>query len=81
MKVVTVNTAALSAAAKKEALRAFLLANKVDVIVLQEVATPELNFAGYDELVNVGDQRRGTAILARERLVMTSPLLLPSGRV
>ena len=80
MKVVTVNIAAFSAAAKKEALRAFLVANKVDVVLLQEVAIPEFNFPGYDEVENVGEQRRGTAILARDRLGMTSPLLLPSGR-
>lgn len=48
--------------------------------MLQEVALPAFNLPGYDEAVNCGLHRRGTAILARESLKMSAPLLLPSGR-
>ena len=80
MKIVTVNIAAFVSAARREALRAFLADNQVDVALLQEVALPGFNLPGYDEVVNTGEQRRGTAVLARRELNMTPVVLLPSGR-
>ena len=76
----TINVCAITAAPKLDALRCFLHANKLDVVFLQEVAVPAFNFPGYSEVVNIGEQRRGTAILVRDQLAMSDPVLLPSGR-
>ena len=80
MKLVTLNVAAFVTAAKREALRAFLADNQVYIALLQEVALPAFNLPGYDEVVNTGEQRRGTAVLARRELSMTPVVLLASGR-
>lgn len=53
---------------------------RASVVLLQEVAVPAFNFKGFQEVVNAGEQRRGTAILVRNSLPMSAPVLLPCGR-
>ena len=80
LTAVTINLCAITAAAKLDALLSYLKSHKVDIAMLQEVAVPAFNFPGYQEVVNMGEKRRGTAILVRTSLPMDAPLLLPSGR-
>ncbi|KAJ1519020.1 hypothetical protein ONE63_011397 [Megalurothrips usitatus] len=77
-RIATINMAASSAPHKLAALAAFLDNNKIDVALLQEVAVPEFDLNGYSEVVNLGEHRRGTAILSRRHL--TTGTLLPCGR-
>ena len=76
----TINLCAITAAPKLDALLSYLKSHKVDIAMLQEVAVPAFNFPGYQEVVNMGEKRRGTAILVRTSLPVDAPLLLPSGR-
>lgn len=80
MNLLTVNLCAATAPAKLEALRALLEEKDVAVALLQEVAVPQLAVPGYKAMTNIGEARRGTAILAREDLDLTPLLALPSGR-
>lgn len=52
----------------------------VDIVLLQEVAVPAFNFYGYSEYVNIGPNRRGTALLWRSSLPLTDLATVPSGR-
>ncbi|KAE8737538.1 hypothetical protein FOCC_FOCC016998 [Frankliniella occidentalis] len=72
--------AAAVAPAKMEALRVLVAEKKADVVLLQEVAAPLFNFPGYTEVVNAGENKRGTAVLVKEELETTLLLALPSGR-
>ena len=80
LKIATVNLCAATAAPKLQALFDFIQTAKADIVFLQEVAIPVFNLRNFQEVVNIGEGRRGTAILVRDGLPMTSPLLLPSGR-
>ena len=78
--VATINISAITSAAKLDALYAFIQKIRASVVLLQEVAVPVFNFRGFQEVVNTGEQRRGTAILVRDNLPMSAPTLLPCGR-
>ena len=80
LNIVTLNVCAASSRVKLAALEEFLLKNKVDVAMLQEVAVSAFAFKQYAELMNPGTQRRGTAILVHSRHEMTSPVRLSCGR-
>ena len=78
--VISINICAITSAPKLDVLQTFLKSKKADVVFLQEVATPCFNFSGYQEIVNLGERRRGTAILLRTSLPLADALLLPCGR-
>jgi endonuclease/exonuclease/phosphatase family metal-dependent hydrolase len=80
MLVLTVNLCAASSAAKLAALRSFLLHTKVDIALLQEVSVASFGFPEFQEVVNIGEGRRGTAVLAKHHLALTSSSMLPCGR-
>ena len=62
-------------------LEVFLWTNDIDIAMLQEVTGPQLDsICRYTKHVNIGTERRGTAILARDGLILTDVRCLPSGR-
>ena len=62
-------------------LTAFIRAQDLDVILLQEVVTPDsIDVPGYSVYSNVGTNLRGTAIMARRNTHITHIEKLPSGR-
>jgi len=59
-------------------LEEFLGTNDTDIAMLQEVTGPQLDFIRrYTKHVNIETERRGTAILARDGLILTD---VTSGR-
>ena len=79
-KIITLNICTIVSNAKLSLLYSFLRLHDVDVALLQEIATPSFNFPGYEEAVNVGPRRRGTAILFKQGLPVSHVTRLPSGR-
>ena len=62
-------------------LEGFLRRQEIGVAFLQEVKHPHLNAINrYIAYTNEGTTSRGTAILARERIILTNVTRLPSGR-
>jgi exonuclease III len=62
-------------------LEAFVRLHELDILLLQE-ATHPLNVGSHSYTVcsNIGNNRRGTAILARDNIRITNISKLPSGR-
>ena len=62
-------------------LEYFLWTNDIDIAVLQEVTGPHLvSIRRYTKHANIGTERRGTAILTKDGLILTDVRCLPSGR-
>ena len=58
-----------------------LWTNDIDIALLQEVTGPQLDsIRRYTKHVNIGTDRRGTAILTKGGLILTDVRCLPSGR-
>jgi exonuclease III len=80
-KVATRNINALASQVKMATLEDFVRQHDIDFLVLQEVTQPKFdNLRGYTAQTNIGTNRRGTAILARENLPLTRTVSLRSGR-
>lgn len=80
LNIMSLNICTIQSQSNLSILLSFLLLHKVDIALLQEVATPNFNFAGFEETVNLGPRRRGTAILHRSGLQLSDVTQLPSGR-
>jgi exonuclease III len=62
-------------------LEEFLLRQEIDIAFLQEVTHPHLNTLNrYTAYINEGTTRPGTAILAKEGIILTNVTRLHSGR-
>jgi exonuclease III len=58
----------------------FVRQHKIDFLFLQEVRQPKFdNLRGYIAYTNIGTNKRGAAILAREHLPLSRTVSLPSG--
>jgi exonuclease III len=61
-------------------LEDFVRQHEIDFLFLQELTQPKLdNLRGYKAYTNIGTNRRGAAILARELHPLTQTVSLPSG--
>lgn len=80
ISIISLNVCTIQSQSNLSILLSFLKLHMVDVALLQEVATPAFNFPGYEELVNLGPRRRGTAILFRTGVQLSDVIQLPSGR-
>ena len=78
--VLSLNISGIQAAGSLAMLRSLLHREHVDIALLQEVSVPSFDFFGYDEYVNVGAGRRGTAILYKENIPLKGFTALPCGR-
>lgn len=78
--ILSLNLSVVTSPVNLEELRSLLNREYVDIVLLQEVAVPAFDFYGYSECVNLGPDRRGTALLWKSALPMTDLCSLPSGR-
>jgi hypothetical protein len=54
-------------------MECFLWRHDIDLALLQEVTSPQLDtIRRYAKYINVGTDRRGTAILAKDELTLTN---------
>lgn len=60
-------------------LRSYVNRGSFDVVFLQEVAVERFKFYGYEEIVNLNAQRRGTAVLYKEGMAVSGVVRLPDG--
>jgi exonuclease III len=80
-KVATLNINALASQVKMTMLEDFVHQHEIDFLFLQEVTQPKFDaLRGYTAYTNIGTNRRGTAILAREHLPLTRTVSRPSER-
>jgi len=62
-------------------LDALLRRQEIDILLVQEFTYQVLNdFQGYTTKYNIGANRRGTAIVARDGINLESIIISPSGR-
>jgi exonuclease III len=62
-------------------LEDLLWTQDIDIALLQEVTCPRLDVTRqYAQYINVGTGKRGTAILAKDGIILTDIRCLPSGR-
>lgn len=80
MKILSFNTSTATSLEKMAALHQLLREADADVVLLQEVRTPVIACPGYEEVVNIGTESRGTALLHRASLQPANVKLLPCGR-
>ena len=78
--IASINISALTSDTKLDMLRQFITRCQFDIVLLQEVAVTSFNFYGYKEVTNIGQTRRGTAILFKETIPLTSFRRTPCGR-
>jgi len=79
--VVTLNINGLSAGERMGMLNEFIRKQEIDIILLQEVTHTDFEMMrGYTANLNIGINKRGTAILTREQISLTNITRLPSGR-
>ena len=62
-------------------LDAFLRRQEIDILLVQEVTYHVLNdFQGYTTQYNIGANRWGTAIVARDEIHLENVTMIPTGR-
>jgi exonuclease III len=62
-------------------LEEFLRSQDIDIALLQEVTCQHLALSQrYTQYVNIGTEKRGTAILVKDGILLTDIKCLPSGR-
>ena len=79
----TLNINCIQEKNKQQLLKTFIWQNNIDILLLQEVNTQNLDFIGpqYDYVVNIGDRNLGTAIIYRAGLEAEQCEKHCSGRV
>jgi len=81
LTIATLNINGLTSPTHVSMLEAFVRLHELDIILLQEVTHPlNVGLYGYTVYYNIGTNRRGTAILARDTVHITNISKLPSGR-
>lgn len=79
--IVTINVCGITSDLKKNMLRNFICTQNYDIVLLQEVSFLKFDFiSGYDAIVNVGQNLRGTAVLIRNHIKYSNAKLLESSR-
>lgn len=80
VKILSFNLCAATSMEKMAALFELVREKDPDIVMLQEVRAPVINCPGFEEVVNIGTEARGTALLVRAPLKATDIRTLPSGR-
>jgi exonuclease III len=81
IKITTININAITARIRVGILTEYIRRHELDIVLIQEINTDLLNMPGYDTVYNVGTQTRGTAIMARNDIILTHISKVPTGRV
>ena len=80
-RIATININGMRNATRVAMLTEFIRAQDLDIILLQEVVTPDsLEMPGYTVYSNVGANLRGTAIMIRRNIPTYHIEKIPSGR-
>jgi len=80
-KLATININGITNRTRVGMLTEYIRRHDLDIIFLQEITDPELlTMPGYDVYYNIGSHRRGTAIVARNDIVLTNINKIPIGR-
>jgi len=80
-KIATMNINGIKATGRMRMLHEFIQRQELDIILLQEVTHHDFEIIqGYDAFLNVGTNRRGTGILARQQIPLSNITQIPSGR-
>jgi exonuclease III len=80
-KVASLNINGLTSQLRIAMLEDFLIKHEIDILFLQEVTQSHFdNLRGYTAYTNTGTTRRGTAVLARDHLILTDIVRIPTGR-
>jgi exonuclease III len=80
-RIATLNIKGISSLTRIRILEDFLVRQEIDLMFLQEVTHANINMVSqYTAQMNIGNDGRGTAILAKEVLILTNIQKIPSGR-
>lgn len=79
--ICTLNLCGITADNKLKMLRNFVFSKSIDILLLQEVALSDFSFLrGYNSIVNIDENKRGTAIAIRDSIPYTNVKILGSSR-
>ena len=79
--ICTINVNGIYSETKKAMLKDFAKFNEIDILLLQEVVFTDFSFMfGYQSIVNLDENNRGTAILLKEGFEIQNVIKLCSGR-
>jgi exonuclease III len=80
-KVATINMNGIAQHTCLRMMEDFLWKHDIDVALLQEVTSSQIDtIRRYTKYINIGTEQRGTAIIVKDRLILTQARRLPSGR-
>ena len=80
-KLMTLNINGITNRTRMGMLTEYIRRHDLDIVFLQGITDPELlTMRGYDRYYNIGSHRRGTAIVARNDIALTTINKIPSGR-
>ena len=80
-KLATININGITNRTRVGMLTEYIRRHDLDIVFLREITDPELlTMPGYDMYYNIGSHRCGTAIVARNDIVLTNINKIPSGR-
>jgi exonuclease III len=79
-KLATLNINEISTTTRIKMLEDFLHSNEIDLIRLQEVTNSINMIRNYSAHINIGSERRGTAILIKDCYTLTDINYMPTGR-
>jgi len=81
VKIAAININGITAPLRISMLTEFIRLHELDILLVQAVTHPEtLNVRGYATHFNIGTSMRGMAILARNEIILTNIIKVPSGR-
>lgn len=80
IKIITLNISGIQYEANLGVLRSFINFVGADIVLLQEVSVNRIQCPGYEEEVNPGTKKRGTAILWKTNLPLKITAKLTCGR-
>jgi hypothetical protein len=79
LRIATLNINGLLSPTRQDMPDAFVRLHDIDILLMQEVTNLfTLGFQGYTIHYNIGTSRRGTAILTRDTIVVTTLFRIPS---
>jgi exonuclease III len=79
--VASLNINGITNKTRTQMLEEFFRAQDIDIVLIQEVTCQHLALSQrYIQYVNIGTEKRGTAILVKDGILLTDIKCLPSGR-
>jgi exonuclease III len=80
-KVTTININGITHRTKIQMFGEFLKSHGIDIALIQEVTQPQIEqISGYNTILNIGSEMRGTGLMIKNGLHATGIQRLPTGR-